>query len=189
MLSSGTDRLEGRMAGLAVGGPVSFERAAPPPPPSPPPPRDETVPTPVEEIEAFLTPEIEEELITVLEDANTITVRIRGKGMFASGSDQLEDRFLPVIDRVAEALNDKGGNVIVAGHSDNIPIRTARFPNNQALSVARAKSVMRRMEPVLDTPSRVSAEGRAAREPIASNDTPEGRARNRRIEVILVKGG
>jgi len=45
------------------------------------------------------------------------------------------------------------------------------------------------MEPVLDTPSRVSAEGRAAREPIASNDTPEGRARNRRIEVILVKGG
>ena len=94
-----------------------------------------------------------------------------------------------MVDRVAGALNEEGGQIIVAGHSDNIPINTARFPSNLALSLARAKFVMERISQTLVDSSRISAEGRADREPIASNDTPEGRAKNRRIEVILVKAG
>jgi type VI secretion system protein ImpK len=77
--------------------------------------------------------------------------------------------------------------VIVAGHSDNVPIKTARFPSNTHLSLARAESVMRQFATSVEDPSRLSAEGRAEKEPIAPNDTAEGRARNRRIEVILVK--
>jgi type VI secretion system protein ImpK len=109
--------------------------------------------------------------------------------MFASASDQLLPKFEPVVDRVAESLNDEPGKVIIAGHSDSIPINTARFPNNTALSLARAKSVMARMGEIVEDPSRLSAEGRAAKEPIGDNATPEGRAKNRRIEIILVKGG
>lgn len=70
-----------------------------------------------------------------------------------------------------------------------MPIRTARFPSNLHLSLARAETVMKTLAPQLAQPGRLSAEGRAAAQPIAPNDTPEGKARNRRIEVILVKEG
>ena len=79
--------------------------------------------------------------------------------------------------------------MIITGHSDNIPIRSARFPSNLHLSLARAKAVMQRISAKLAAPDRISAEGRAEREPIASNDTADGRAKNRRIEVVLVKAG
>jgi type VI secretion system protein ImpK len=68
-----------------------------------------------------------------------------------------------------------------------VPIKTARFPSNLHLSLARAESVMRSVAPRLDDPDRLTAEGRADAQPLAPNDTAEGRARNRRIEVILVK--
>ena len=120
---------------------------------------------------------------------NTLTVRLAGEGMFPSASDTLEPRFEAVVDRVAAALDDEEGQIIVAGHSDNIPIKTARFPSNLALSLARAKSVMNRISGALTNKDRLTAEGRADKEPIASNETAEGRAKNRRIEVILVKAG
>ena len=107
--------------------------------------------------------------------------------MFASGSDQLQDRFREPVNRVASALNDEPGPVIVTGHSDNVPIRSSRFPSNMALSLARAKSVMAGMEARMDDPARLSAEGRADKEPIADNGTRDGRAANRRIEVVLVQ--
>ncbi|MEL6479202.1 MAG: type VI secretion system protein TssL, long form [Pseudomonadota bacterium] len=181
-LSGDTERLQGQLSALQVDGPVALDRAAPPPPP-PPPTQD------VEKVKKFLEPEINEGLVTVFAKGNTLTVRITGKGMFGSGSDNLEPRFQPVVDRVAEAMNDEPGNIIVQGHSDNVPIRTARFPSNLHLSLARAKSVMERVSAKLSDPSRISAEGRAEKEPIAPNDTAEGRAKNRRIEVVLVKAG
>jgi len=70
-----------------------------------------------------------------------------------------------------------------------VPIRSARFPSNMALSLARAESVADLIKRQLQDPRRIRAEGRADREPIASNDTAEGRSRNRRIEVLLVKSG
>ena len=185
-LNGSTEALRGQIAALDVAGPVTLDRPAPPPPPAPPAPREvETA----ESVTAFLQPEIDEGLVTVESSGNTLTVQISGANMFAPASDTLEPRFAEVVDRVAGALNEEGGQIIVAGHSDNIPINTARFPSNLALSLARAKFVMERISQTLVDSSRISAEGRADREPIASNDTPEGRAKNRRIEVILVKAG
>ena len=181
-LSGDTERLQGQLSALQVDGPVELDRAAPPPPP-PPPSQD------IEKVRKFLEPEIKEGLVTVFAKGNTLTVRITGQGMFGSGSDRLEPRFQPVVDRVAEAMNDEGGNIIVQGHSDNIPIRTARFPSNLHLSLARAKAVMERITGKLDDQGRITAEGRAEKEPIAPNNTAEGRAKNRRIEVVLVKAG
>ncbi|MBP1852496.1 type VI secretion system protein TssL, long form [Rhizobium halophytocola] len=185
-LSGDTKRLSGQIAALDVNGPIELARPAPPPPPAPPAPKQVST---VETVSAFLQPEIDEGLVTVDSLGNTLTIRIAGNSMFPSASDQLEPRFEDIMDRVAKALDNEDGRIIVAGHSDNIPIQTARFPSNLALSLARAKSVMDRISASLSDKSRITAEGRADKEPIASNDTPEGRAKNRRIEVILVKAG
>ena len=180
-----TERLRGQILALDLSGPVELARPAPPPPPPP-------VPVQVVEkdrIGTFLAAEVAEGLVTVETEGNTVTIRINGTGMFGSASDELTGEFQPIIDRVANALESENGRIIVAGHSDNIPINTARFPSNTFLSLARAQAVMERMTTSLSDTSRIVAEGRADREPIATNDTPEGRALNRRIDVILVKAG
>ena len=185
-LGGDTSRLSGLITSLDVNGPVELSRPAPPPPPPPPAPQEISS---VEAVSSFLEPEITEGLVSVASSGNTLTIRITGNGMFPSGSDQLEPRFGDIMDRVSEALNGEDGRIIVAGHSDNVPIKSARFPSNLQLSLSRAKSVMDRISGTLSDKGRITAEGRADKEPLASNDTPEGRATNRRIEVILVKAG
>ncbi|MBD8891283.1 type VI secretion system protein TssL, long form [Roseibium litorale] len=186
LLSGDTRQLSIQIAALDFNGPIELARPAPPPPPLPPAPKEvETIET----VSAFLEPEIKEGLVSVRSQGNTLTINIAGEGMFASASDLLDPRFQEIMDRVAKALDDEPGRIIVAGHSDNVPIRTARFPSNLQLSLARAQSVMARISASLKDNGRISAEGRADKEPVASNDTPEGRAKNRRIEVILVKAG
>ncbi|MGB8622678.1 MAG: type VI secretion system protein TssL, long form, partial [Paracoccaceae bacterium] len=181
-LGTSTDRLVGQLSVLDTGAVPELERRAPPPPPPPPPPEVD-----VEKVKGFLKEEIDDGIVTVFQDNNTVTIRINGKGMFGSGSDSLQSRFEVPLQRVAQALNEEKGKVIIAGHSDNVPIRSARFPSNMALSLARAESVMKMIAPQVDDPGRLSAEGRADKEPIAPNDTAEGRAKNRRIEIILMK--
>jgi type VI secretion system protein ImpK len=185
-LGGDTNRLSGLITALDVNGPVELSRPAPPPPPAPPAPQEIST---VEAVSSFLAPEIAQGLLSVASSGNTLTIRIAGNGMFPSGSDQLEPRFGDIMDRVSKALNDEEGRIIVAGHSDNVPIKSARFASNLQLSLSRAQSVMARISGTLTDKGRISSEGRADKEPLASNDTAEGRATNRRIEVILVKAG
>ena len=138
-------------------------------------------------VSGFLEPEIAEGLIEVFQKGNTLIIRVAGSGMFGSGSDKLKSEIEARIIRLAQSLNSEKGKLIVVGHSDNVPIRSSRFPSNMHLSLARAKSVMAEMAKVLDDPSRLSAEGRADNDPLADNGTRDGRARNRRIEVLLVQ--
>ena len=180
-LSNSTERVLGRLSVLDSGQVAELERRAPPPPP---PPRQDQQ---LEKVAEFLKPEIDEGLVTVFQDANTLTIRIAGAGMFGSGSDALKDAFHVPLERVATALNGEEGPIIIVGHSDSIPIRSARFPSNMHLSLARAESVMKSIAKKMDDPTRLSAEGRAAKSPIASNKTAEGRAKNRRIEIVLVR--
>ncbi len=183
-LSTATERVVGQLSVIDAGPVAALQRRAPPPPPAPLAPTAEQQ---LKKVEGFLQPEIDDGIVEVFQKGNTLIVRITGSGMFGSGSDQLSSRFRAPVDRVARALNDEPGPVIIAGHSDNVPIRSSRFPSNMALSLARAKSVMSRMAGALDDPSRLTAEGRADKEPIAGNATRDGRARNRRIEVLLVR--
>jgi type VI secretion system protein ImpK len=157
--------------------PVALARVAPP---LPPPPVNQT-------IRKFLDPEVQQGLVTVNENAQTVTVSIRASGMFPSGSAEVAAAFQPLIGRIGEALNTEPGAVQVAGHTDNQPIRSVKFPSNFQLSLARAQAVLAVLKQKVKDPARLTAEGRADSDPIASNATPEGREQNRRIEVVLTR--
>jgi len=171
----------GVLADLQPVGTVGLFRAQPAPPPEP--------PTVVPNVfTRFLEPEIKEGLVTVDENAQRILVRISGEGMFASGSDQLDPEFVPLMERIGTALETQPGRAVITGHTDNVPVtKSLRFPSNYHLSVARAETVKAIVVSKLSDPSRVTSEGRGETEPVADNKTPEGRKRNRRIELIVQK--
>ncbi|MEM8591749.1 MAG: type VI secretion system protein TssL, long form [Pseudomonadota bacterium] len=181
LLNRSTDHVLGQLSVLDPGVPAELFRRAPPPI-LPDPPADE-----IDEVISFLEAEIEDGIVEVYQDHSTITVRLAGAGMFASGSDRLEPNFDLPLSRVADALEGTDGPIIIVGHSDNQPIRSSRFPSNQHLSLARAEAVMRTLAGQIADADRLNAEGRADAEPIADNGTREGRALNRRIEIVLVK--
>jgi type VI secretion system protein ImpK len=108
--------------------------------------------------------------------------------LFQSGRAQIEPQFLPLLRRIGAALRDQPGAVQVVGYTDNQPIHTIAFPSNFQLSAARAQAAAAVIGSQID-PSRISVEGRADADPIASNDTPQGREENRRIEVVLHRTG
>jgi type VI secretion system protein ImpK len=150
------------------------------PTPAAPPPLD------VDRVSGFLKPEIAQNLVTVFDDGHNTVVRIVGSGMFASGSASVESSFLPMLGRIADALVDTHGTVLITGHTDNQPIHSLKFPSNFDLSTARAKAVtdiIAAKAPAVAP--RLSSEGRADSDPVAPNTTPEGRQRNRRIDLIV----
>ena len=109
-------------------------------------------------------------------------------GMNVDGSIELMPH-VGVLDRIGLALKEEPGSVRVIGYTDDQPIRTIAFPSNFQLSTARAKEASTIIGASVGDPSRLSAEGRADADPIATNSTPEGRERNRRIEVVLNRQG
>ncbi len=186
-----SDTLFPAIADLPPQGSIALIRPVPepPPPPAPPEPTPEQI-SQMQRLSEFLAPEVREGLVELLEDGQTITIRITGDGMFTTGSDNLLDTYRPVIERVAQALEEEPGNVLVTGHTDDVPFSGTNrygFSSNFGLSVGRAESVLDFMAPYLSSPTRMAAEGRGEAEPIADNGTAEGRARNRRIDIILIK--
>jgi type VI secretion system protein ImpK len=154
---------------------------------TPPPPPPE--PTTLDKLRQFLKPEIDQGLVEVLGTPAQPLVRITGRGMFASGSATVQLSFKPLLDRIGLALKEEPGAVRVIGYTDDQPIRTIAFPSNFQLSTARAKAASAIIAAILGDPARLTAEGRADADPIATNSTPEGRERNRRIEIVLNREG
>jgi type VI secretion system protein ImpK len=146
-----------------------------------------TVPTPAKNprLSVFLQPEIKAGLVTVLEESDRSIIRLRGDSFFGSGKAEPNAQSLPVLERIGQALVQVKGGVQVVGHSDNQPIRSLRFPSNWHLSTARAESVKDAL--VAQVPaSRMRSAGKADAEPVVANDTAENRARNRRVDIILI---
>ncbi len=149
-----------------------------------PPPPVVPVPAARPRLAAFLAPEIQQGLVAVRDDATKSVITIRGDGSFQPGSAVVSERLLPLLDRIGSALRDTPGKVLISGHTDNVPIRSTRFPSNWHLSRDRALAVQQLLARSV-APQRMSADGRADAEPIEANDTPAGRARNRRVEITL----
>ncbi len=142
-----------------------------------------------EEIRQALQLEIEENLVSVETEQTKIIIRINEKGSFPSGSAKLNEDFYGVMVRISEAVASTPGKVVVAGHTDDVPISNSRFRSNWELSSARAVTVVHALldDPDVD-PKRIAVEGHADSQPLVPNDSVENRAINRRVELIIERG-
>jgi chemotaxis protein MotB len=108
-------------------------------------------------------------------------------GFFDSGSDQIQPEGKILLDTLATSLVSLGNYIRIEGHTDNVPIRTSRFPSNWELSTARATAVISHLVANFGMqPKLVSAAGYAEYRPCAPNDTVEGKARNRRVDIVVL---
>jgi chemotaxis protein MotB len=133
-----------------------------------------------------LSSEIKAGRVQVSELQGKLTVRMAEKVLFPTGSATISKDGQGTLKAVASGLQAVKGRIIrVEGHTDNVPIHNDRFPSNWELSSARAIAVVRFLQGQGIEPERLGAAGYAEYQPIASNDTAEGRAQNRRIEISL----
>lgn len=133
----------------------------------------------------FLENEINQKLVVVEEDASTVRVRTTVGQLFTSGSDSLVTGREALFERIARAVEGEPGQVTVEGHADSDKVSSLEFPDNIALSRARAQKVADILQRILSNPGRISVEGFGDTRPIASNDTAEGKTQNRRVEIVI----
>ncbi len=141
-----------------------------------------------EKIKERLKEEIERGMVTVETKGFKIVIRINEKGSFASASAVLQPGFEPVMDKIADSVAQSQGKIIVAGHSDDVPIKTIMYRSNWELSSSRAVTVAQYL---LDkkgiNPKRFLVEGYADTQPLVANDSPQNRAINRRVEIVIAR--
>ncbi|PHM47467.1 DotU family type VI secretion system protein [Xenorhabdus miraniensis] len=125
-------------------------------------------------------------LLNVADSFDRSIITLQGDGLFKTGSTHINSHYLNIIKNIAETINRFKGEILVIGYTDDVPMYSASFSSNYALSLARAKAVKRELQKYLDQPTRVKTEGRGASNPLVPNDTPSHRAKNRRVEIILL---
>lgn len=179
LAQAGTDSLAAANA-ITPDQPLRLSRVAPTAAPS--------LSAQAQRIQTFLAPEISQNLVTVLEDGSTVRVRTTVGQLFKSGSDQLVPERRQLFDRIAEALKTEAGPVRIEGYADSDKPSGLTFPDNLSLSQARAETAAGIVGRHID-PSRVTAQGYGEDSPVASNDTAEGKAQNRRVEVVVNRTG
>ena len=117
---------------------------------------------------------------------DTVTIRMMGETTFDTGKSELHPAFRPLLKKIGAVLSQTKGEIIIAGHTDNIPLSGGLFGSNLGLSMARAGSVA---EYLLRTtaidPKRLSTMGFGEYRPLTSNDTVRGRRKNRRVEIVM----
>ncbi|MFL5297555.1 MAG: type IVB secretion system protein IcmH/DotU [Phenylobacterium sp.] len=176
LMQTGRPSIEALRA-INPGQPLRMSRVAPAPP----------VPTStqLQRIQAFLAPEIAQHLVAVEQDPQSIRVRTTVGQLFQSGSDALEPGRQALFERIAGAIEPERGGVRVEGHADSDRVASLAFPDNFALSKARAEAVARILRSKLTNAARVTSEGFGDSQPIASNATAGGKALNRRVEIVI----
>jgi chemotaxis protein MotB len=137
-----------------------------------------------------LSEEVQKGQLQVRQYQNMLSVDVAEQIFFDSGRADLKDSGKEVLAKVGEALKSYDKKLIrVVGHTDNVPLAKSIqkvFPSNWELSVVRATNVVRYLQEVGIPPERMVASGRGEYSPVAPNDTPEGRQKNRRIEIMLM---
>lgn len=166
-----------------LGYPVATEAASTAPLPS-----IEAAPAPPTEPASTIAQDLGMDLgddIEVVFNEGSVSFRISSELLFASGRAELADAGLEVIDRLIPALATNQHRILVEGHTDDRPINTERFPSNWELSASRASSVVRYLSMAGLDPARMSATGYADTRPLAENSSEQGRASNRRVELVM----
>ncbi len=132
---------------------------------------------------AVLAKALDGDPITLKQDGAGLAIALRHERQFAAGGAKPVAELQPLLQKIAAALDQTRGLIVVTGHADASP--TQRFTSNQELSAARAHEVAQIMASKLGDPKRLTAEGRGASEPLAPNDTEANRAKNRRVTFVL----
>jgi chemotaxis protein MotB len=139
------------------------------------------------ELEKALAPEIRSHVVELKARREGLIVSLREVGFYVSGSATLRPSSKDAIDRLAAVLEARTESLRVEGHTDNVPIHNGRFASNWELSTARASDLIKVfIERYGFDPSRLSAAGYAEFHPVASNESADGRARNRRVDIVVL---
>jgi chemotaxis protein MotB len=139
------------------------------------------------QLESALAPEIKKHTVTVTPTREGVVVSLKEIGFFDSGSATIRPDALPTIAHFVQVIRPFPVRVRIEGHTDNIPIHTARFDSNWELSTARATEMIKLFIAQYNVaPERLAASGYGEYYPVASNDTPEGRAENRRVDLVVL---
>lgn len=140
-----------------------------------------------EEIEKLAQEYGIQDQVEVSFNGDYVQLTLNGAILFDSGKSEIKQEALPLIDKIGAILDGYQNNDIeIEGHTDNVPIHSGKFENNDVLSMYRALSVADYIRQITGIPSgHIKSSGRGEYVPIADNGTPEGRARNRRVEIKL----
>jgi chemotaxis protein MotB len=139
------------------------------------------------QMEQLLSDKIAQHTVSIRMGRDGLVISLREAGFFASGSATPEPETLPTLRRIASALSQTSYDLRVEGHTDNVPIHTGEFDSNWELSSARATHIARLLIDLGSIqPTRISAAGYAEFHPTAPNDTVDGRAQNRRVDLVVL---
>jgi len=141
----------------------------------------------LERLNNQLAAEINEGKLEVRLEPRGLVISLRQSAFFPSGTDAIDQSNLPALQKIAEVIATLPNSIQLEGHTDSVPIHNSRFQSNWELSCARAIAVLQTFCGTFQlSPTRFSVVGRADTVPIDSNDTPEGRARNRRVDIVIL---
>lgn len=136
-----------------------------------------------------LKKEIERGDVSIQTEGMKVIVHIMENASFDSGFADVREGFLPALTKIGELIDNNSGEVTISGHTDNVPIANERFRSNWDLSTSRAVSVAHELLQVSAlSPENVIVTGHADTRPRAPNDTAENRAKNRRVDIAIVRG-
>ena len=134
-----------------------------------------------------LAPEIQRREVVLTANREGLVVSLRETGFYDSGSAALRPASEPAVQRIAETLRAQANNIRIEGHTDTVPIHNTQFASNWELSTARATEMIRLFITHYNFPAtRLSAAGFAEYHPVTSNGTAEGRAQNRRVDIVVL---
>jgi type VI secretion system protein ImpK len=160
--------------------PLRLSRVAAPPPTPPPSSQLQT-------LQRFLAPEIAQHLVVVEQDPSSVRVRTTVGQLFKSGSEQLDSGRDQLFRRIGQAIGTQPADmhVDVNGYTDSDRVSNLTYPDNIALSKARADAIAAIVKSTIQNPGRVASEGFGDRDPVASNSTAAGKSLNRRVEIVI----
>nr|WP_230942947.1 type VI secretion system protein TssL, long form [Burkholderia vietnamiensis] len=138
-------------------------------------------------LKQLLTNEIAAGTVSVDEDARHSAVTFRGDAMFQPGGASVKATMAPLIAKIAGEIAKVPGKVTVLGYTDNVPIRSRQFASNEALSEERATQVVQMLQSAGVPANRLEAVGKGDADPVGDNRTVQGRAQNRRVEIVVVQ--
>ncbi len=134
-----------------------------------------------------LEPEVENHQVRVWLDSRGLVITLNQTAFFRSGEAEFDPAMYPTLQKIANALKRIDNPICLEGHTDSLPIHNERFRNNWELSSARSIAVLELLAARFDiAPARMAVAGYADTAPVSSNDTEEGRARNRRVDIVVL---